>query len=83
MKDKKEISNNPPSSLYLRIKDIIDTAKTHVARSVNNTQVGAYWLIGQEIIQEEQEGKARADYGENIIVDLSDKITKDLGERIL
>jgi predicted GNAT family N-acyltransferase len=48
-----------------------------VARSVNTTQVAAHWLIGREIVEEEQRGKRRAGYGEELLKDLSDRLTKD------
>ena len=50
-------------TLYSRIRDILESARSGVARSVNTTQVVANWLIGQEIVEEEQRGRARAGYG--------------------
>lgn len=50
--------------LYRRVREIIESARAGAARSVNTTQVVAYWLIGREIVEEEQKGKARAGYGE-------------------
>ncbi len=41
-------------SLYDRVRKILDSARTTVARSVNTTQGAANWLIGREIIEEEQ-----------------------------
>ena len=63
--------------LYRRIRQILESARTSVARSVNTTQVAANWLIGREIIEEEQRGKRRAGYGEELLKDLSDRLTKD------
>lgn len=38
--------------------------------------VKAYWLIGQDIVQEEQEGEERAEYGKSILKNLSAKLQK-------
>jgi hypothetical protein len=67
------------SPVYKRIRQILETARTNVARSVNTTQVVSYWLIGREIVEEEQKGKLRADYGRQLIEGLSEEITKDFG----
>jgi predicted nuclease of restriction endonuclease-like (RecB) superfamily len=66
-------------TLYERIRQILESARTNVARTVNTTQVVANWLIGREIVEEEQEGKKRAGYGEQLITELSEKLQKDFG----
>lgn len=43
-------------TLYRRIREILEAARTGVARSVNTAQVVANWLIGREIVEEEQQG---------------------------
>ena len=53
-------------ALYERIRQILESARTSVARTVNTTQVVANWLVGREIVEEEQKGKKRAEYGEAI-----------------
>lgn len=63
----------PNDSLYGRIREILETARTNVARSVNTTQVVANWLIGREIVEEEQKGQKRAGYGQRLIRDLSER----------
>lgn len=40
----------------------------------------AYWLIGREIVEEEQRGKRRAEYGEKLLKALSARLTKDVGK---
>jgi len=57
--------------LYGRVCEILDTARAHVARTVNTTQVMANWLIGREMVEEEQRGKRRADYGQQLVAQLS------------
>src|SRR5207302_2396192 len=66
-------------SLYGRIRDILEAARTGVARTVNTTQVIANWLIGREIVEEEQQGRRRADYGQEQIRDLAKRLTLEFG----
>ncbi len=68
------------SGLYRRIRQILESARSSVSRSVNTTQVVANWLIGREIVEEEQCGKARAEYGERLLLNLGEKLTGDFGE---
>ena len=70
----------PKSSLYQRIRGILESARASVSRSVNTTQVVANWLIGREIVEEEQRGKARAGYGERLLQKLGEHLTADFGE---
>ncbi|MEI9477056.1 MAG: DUF1016 N-terminal domain-containing protein, partial [Deltaproteobacteria bacterium] len=65
------------SVLYDRIRQILESARTNVARTVNTTQVVVNWLIGREIVEEEEKGKKRAGYGEQLIAELSEKLQKD------
>jgi predicted nuclease of restriction endonuclease-like (RecB) superfamily len=67
------------NTLYDRIRQILEAARTTVARSVNSTQVVANWLIGREIVEEEQHGRQRADYGKKLVETLSGKITREFG----
>ena len=46
--------------IYKRIRQILESAQTNAARSVNTSQVVANWLIGHEIVEEEQKGKRHA-----------------------
>ena len=55
------------SLLYQRIREIIESVRAGAARSVNMSQVLAYWLIGREIVEEEQKEQKRAGYGENLL----------------
>lgn len=65
------------SPLYARIRQILESARASTARSVNTTQVVANWLIGREIVEEEQKGKRRAGYGEELLVGLAEKFRVD------
>jgi predicted nuclease of restriction endonuclease-like (RecB) superfamily len=68
------------ATLYHRIREILDSARAGAARSVNTAQVCANWLIGREIVEEEQKGKKRAGYGEALLQDLSVRLSTDVGK---
>ncbi len=62
------------SRLFERVREILDAARSNVARSVNTEMVRAYWLVGQAIVEDEQRGKERADYGEQLIQSLAARL---------
>lgn len=73
------ISKEKKVSLYERIRQILESARTNMARTVNTTQVVANWLIGCEIVKEEQSGHNRAEYGKQLIFQLAEKLKADFG----
>ena len=66
--------------LYDRIRQILESARSGISRTVNTTQVVANWLIGQEIVEEEQQGKAKADYGKPLLEELSGYLKREYGD---
>ncbi|NQU39792.1 MAG: hypothetical protein HQ523_07555 [Lentisphaerae bacterium] len=58
---------------------ILEEARSSVVRTVNTRMVIAYWLIGREIVQEQQGGKKRAGYGDTLLEDLSRQLTEKYG----
>lgn len=81
-KTEKKIVKASPSldSLFKRVVAILEQARANVVRSVNSNMVVAYWLIGQEIVQEHQRGHERAEYGKHILESLSERLVKRYGE---
>jgi len=67
------------SGIYQRIREILESARAGVARTVNTTQVVANWLIGREIVEEEQKGRQRAAYGEQLLMGLANRLRIDFG----
>lgn len=61
------------------ISSVIDAAKRTAARSVNCIMTAAYWLIGGRILEFEQKGSERADYGEELLKRLSRDLTSRYG----
>ena len=62
------------------VKTILEQARKRAYQSVNSSMVQAYWLVGKRIVQEEQDGKERAGYGEAVIKKLSIALTADFGK---
>lgn len=58
----------------------METARSQAYRAVNSAMVQAYWNIGRIIVEEEQKGKIRAEYGEAVLVDLSKRLSGDFGK---
>ena len=66
-------------TLYERVAEILGHARGQVARTVNTAMVQAFWLIGREIVEVEQGGEARAEYGEEVLQRLSARLKKAFG----
>ena len=70
------ISNN-----YINeIKKILKDARQKAYTAVNSAMVEAYWEIGRRIVEEEQNGKERAEYGKEILQNLSKELTEEFGK---
>jgi predicted nuclease of restriction endonuclease-like (RecB) superfamily len=65
--------------LFLRVSEIIDAARGQVTRSVNTAMVHAYWLIGREIVEVQQSGSQRAEYGERVVRRLAERLAVSFG----
>ena len=61
------------------IREIITRARRSVVRHVNTTMTLAYCLVGRRIVDEEQQGKRRAAYGEHLLERISRELTADFG----
>lgn len=75
MKNKPLSKNN----LFVRISEIIESARGTISKTVNSEMARAYWLIGKEIVDEEQKGRERAEYGKKTIEKLSQDLTARYG----
>lgn len=61
------------------IKSIINTARANAVRSVDFCRVQMYWAIGQRIVEKEQQGKERAEYGKFLLKSLAKEIEPEYG----
>lgn len=77
MKDISAINFEP---LYTRIRAILLEGRRQAVYAVNVALVETYWNIGRMIVEEEQGGKARADYGQQLLAFLSARLTGEFGE---
>jgi len=68
------------TALYAKIADLLLLAKQNVVRTINQTMVYTYYEIGHMIVEHEQQGKKRAEYGKQVLKDLSKKLTIDFGK---
>ena len=74
--DKDAISN----ALAEEIKKLVFDARNKVSLEVNKTLIDTYWNIGKTIIEKEQSGKIKAEYGKSILLKVSKKLTREIGK---
>lgn len=67
-------------AFYNDIRDILQKARTQAYSAVNTAMVNAYWAIGKRIVEEEQKGKERAEYGQKLIKSLSIALNAEFGK---
>ena len=81
MKDKgnKAVSRVRKPSLFARVVALIEEARQKVATVANIAQVYTNFEIGRQIVEEEQGGKRRAEYGKKVVEELSIKLTARFG----
>lgn len=68
------------TTFHADIKNILAQARGKARSAVNAAMVEAYWLIGQRIVQEEQQGQHKAQYGTRLMEELSIALTADFGK---
>jgi len=66
--------------LFLSVKEIINQSRERVFRVANSTLLLSSWQIGQLIVEDEQKGKERAEYGKFVLKNLSKKLTFEFGK---
>lgn len=75
----KDIANVNVDALFERISALIEESRKKVATAVNIAEVCTKYEIGRYIVEDEQEGKARAAYGKQVLQILSRKLTDKFG----
>lgn len=66
-------------NLVSEIRSIIETSRSNAVRSVDFCRVQMYWQIGRRIVEEEQGGQARAEYGKSLIKNLAKELEPEFG----
>lgn len=67
-------------SLYASIVHILQNAQSQVRQSVNSAMVQAYWQVGRLIVEDEQQGQARAEYGKAQLSQLAERLAANFGK---
>jgi len=68
------------SALLEEIRAILQQARQQAVNAVNSAMVFAYWQIGKRIVEEEQKGSERAQYGTYLLEELAKNLSDDLGK---
>ena len=71
--------DSPYRTVFGDVSKIIDAARESAARSVNAAMTAAYWLVGRRIVEFEQSGEDRAEYGTALIERLAEGLTPRFG----
>lgn len=75
-----EMNSGKILGLYRQIRDVLTQASARAWQAVNFEMVACYWEIGRLIVEDEQHGEARADYGKRLIRDLSKRLSEEFGK---
>ena len=74
---KREIQNK---DFFGKVIDLLNSARQQVVRHINLTMVHTYFEIGRMIVEEEQNGENRAEYGKGLLKELSKTLTNEFGK---
>ncbi len=74
-----KIEKNINSDFYNKVIELLNTARKSAIQTVNRTMVYSYFEIGRIIVEEEQKGEIRAEYGKMILKGLSERLSKEFG----
>jgi len=75
-----EIKDQNNSNFVTDIKQLLVQARQKVYQAINSSMVETYWLIGKRIVEEEQNGKEKANYGESVLKNLSVALSQEFGK---
>ena len=72
-----KLTNN---NIYQEIKELLYSAKNRVYQTINTTMTQTYFQIGKRIVEEEQGGEIRAEYGKSVLKILSVQLINEFGK---
>ena len=75
-----EIQPYNQTDLFNKVASLLNEARKSVVQTVNKTMVFTYFEIGRMIVEEEQNGKERAEYGKQILKELSKRLNAEFGK---
>lgn len=73
-------NNNSLSSLIKQIRTLVDEARGNVNRNINKEILQTYWQIGKHIVEFEQKGNIKVEYGKQLLINLSKELSIELGK---
>ena len=76
----KKVANHREDALYSQIASILEQNRKSVAVAVNTAMVHTYYEIGRSIVENEQKGNIRAEYGKEVLKNLSARLTANFGK---
>ncbi|MBQ1677565.1 MAG: DUF1016 domain-containing protein, partial [Bacteroidaceae bacterium] len=79
MNTEKNTTISSASTIVDDIKTIINNGRAAAYSAVNSVMISTYWNIGRRIVEEEQHGNQRAEYGKNLINLLAAELTNEYG----
>jgi len=79
-KKEENIPAKTVDSLFKKVANLIEQARVRVATAMNVAEVYTKYQIGRYIVEEEQSGKVRAEYGKQVLKGLSERLTKRFGD---
>ena len=74
------VKNSGFEKMISDIEALVNTSKNELATSINKVMTVTYWSIGKYIVEFEQEGNAKAEYGKNLLSTISKELTLRLGK---
>ena len=80
---KETMAEKPQESFlnfYTEIKNVLLTSRNQAYHAVNFSMVQAYWNVGRIIVEHEQAGNFRAEYGKGVLQRLSEELTREFGK---
>lgn len=75
-----DISNPSVREIYSEIRETLLSSRNQAYTAVNFAMVQAYWQIGCIIVEHEQNGSLRAEYGKGILQNVSERLTEEFGK---
>ena len=75
-----KLSAPAPTDLYQHIRDVLLAARTQVRQTVNTAMVQTYWQVGRLIVEGEQGGSERAEYGKGVLPELAKRLSAEFGK---
>lgn len=67
-------------NLFQKVSNLLEEARRKTVRQINTVIIETYWMIGKLIVEEEQRGRDKAKYGEELMIRLSNDLTKRFGK---